>query len=653
MDLGLTDSESTSDLRLRIAALEENLEKAQTAREEAEADLATHQREAKNAEHAHHATRNLALYGHSDAIIFVQPEDSDEGLIYRTSKGKGTTATVCRVMVRYNIDQFLRPPRLHQWMHNGRLYREAGEQQSSRFELFFDLLFVGMVHQISEAAADLPTGIGFAKYILTFAPAFSIWADVRDIANQFANDDVTQRAYILWTMMLLVGYSNNASAVQLGEADTKHSLNLSDQSLTSMRWTLGFFVVAKLSRVILSLVYALFLPLSRNPLLISTFNPVVSTIIFFVAIYTSLRVTIALVATGIALDYLLKVVGVLLLKTMEVLGKKVEKKLRQKQMSKEKQMKHGYYPWTSAADETPAVAPTAEDPILTPGMEKDSRGPFGGAQTVNSSMTAVNETAPLGNIKVFQDAAAKGHYRFPAINIEHHVERLGAFVTIVLGEMVVGVFFAAAGPVGLNMESGRSLLGLMIAFNLNWMYFDSQACKHFIHAIRRHWFAGFLFTTLHLPLCMALLLASSAINRLVISDSIQSDAGGGLKWFFGAGLGISVWLMATLGVLHKNLDDEEGLTEHKPSKKIRRTINRKVVLSTRYVAGLVMTLVPLVNDVSSVGLLGIYVGITAFLIIEETFARIEKRELDLDKMASSGHASEANEHPEAVDDVIV
>lgn len=177
----------------------------------------------------------------------------------------------------------------------------------------------------------------------------------------------------------------------------------------------------------------------------------------------------------------------------------------------------------------------------------------------------------------------------------------------------------------------------MIAFNLNWIYFGSQACKHFIHAIRRHWFSGFLFTTLHLPLCMSLLLASSAINRLVTSATLESELGGGLKWFFGAGLGASVWTMATIGVLHKNLDDAEGLTERTTT---RRTISRRFVLGIRYLAGLVMILVPIADDLNSVQFLAIYVGITAFLIIEEIIARIEKREQDLDVTTGSGSEGE-------------
>ncbi|KAJ6481683.1 hypothetical protein C8R45DRAFT_1002690 [Mycena sanguinolenta] len=597
---------SASDLRQRIAALEVELQTAHAAKEEAESQLANERIERKHAEHARHAAHNFASYGHSDEIIFVQPEDEDQSLIYRLSKGLGPRASVCRVMVRYNLDQFFQRPRLHQWLSGGKIYREARELQSSRFELFFDLLFVGMVHQISDAAADQPTVIGFVRYILTFMPAYSIWSDVRDFANHYGSDMTDQRVYILWMMLLLVGYSNNATAIEFGD-DLEAGL-ITEDSFTAMRWTLGFFCVAKISRVFLQLVYGLFLPLSRKPLLVSTLNAIPTAILFFVGIFTSLHVTIALVVVGIALDHFLRVVGVLFYKTMQILGRKYERKRRENS-------RHN------------SCAGSLGDEPKTPGIER-SMSDERGHRTVNSSTTAVNEEPPVEAIRMLcQHTAAKEEYRIPAVNIEHHVERLGAFVTVVLGEMVVNVFLKSSSPVGLNMASGRSILCLMIAFNLNWMYFGSQACRHFIHAIRRHWFSGFLFTTLHLPLCMSLLLASSAIPHLVTSTSIDSELGGGLKWFFGAGLGASVWTMATIGLLHKNLDDEEGLTERTT---VRRTISRRVVLGIRYAAGLAMTLMPIADDLSSIQFLAVYVGITAFLIMEEIIARIERREQDLD-----------------------
>jgi hypothetical protein len=161
-----------------------------------------------------------------------------------------------------------------------------------------------------------------------------------------------------------------------------------------------------------------------------------------------------------------------------------------------------------------------------------------------------------------------------------------------------------------------------------------ESGKHFVHALRRHWITSFLFTTLHVPLCMSLLLASSAMNRLVISSTPDSESGGGLKWFFGGGLGVSVCTMATIGVLHKNMDHEvpgtRGNSGLASMLRLRRVFSRRVVLATRYAAGIAMALVPLAKNLSSIGYLGIYVGITAFLIIEETLARIERREWEMD-----------------------
>ncbi|KAJ7057067.1 hypothetical protein C8F01DRAFT_1153281 [Mycena amicta] len=628
--------EDEEALRRRIADLENELQAAQTATEEAEVRLENTQNELKHSEHARHAARNLASYGHSDHIIFVHPEDMDQGLIYRMSKGEGARATVCRFMVRYNIDQFLQRPTLHSWLQNGKLFREATELQSSRFELFFDLLFVGMVHQLSEAAAEEPTGLGFANYVLTFAPAFSIWSDIRDMANQFANDDVTQRAYILWTMLLLVGYSNNASSIQfrreesLGSGEGEGSATSFEANLTSLNWAIGFFVVAKLSRALLSLVYAAFLPLSRRPLIFAACNPAFMAILTFIGIFTPIHVTIILVVVAIVGDFAIRFLGIVLYKTFEALGKKYDR-IRKRKLGSD---------YDSCPGSSRDPDKTIEDPAVLEGL-----------RTMNSSSTAVDEQPPMamGELKMCRKLAARETLRLPAINIEHHVERLGAFVTVVLGEMVVSVFFASRTSVGLNMESGRAMLSLMVAFNFNWLYFDSAVTKHFVHAIRRHWIAGYFFTLLHLPLCMSLLLASAAVNALVTSNRIDPESGGGgLKWFFGAGLGVSLCIMATIGALHRNLDNKEGITEseglpigtrrwkhhnhnnHHRRKIPRMIVSRRIVIGFRYVAGIAMCLVPLASHLSSIRFLSIYVGITALLIVEETFARIEKREQELD-----------------------
>jgi hypothetical protein len=139
--------------------------------------------------------------------------------------------------------------------------------------------------------------------------------------------------------------------------------------------------------------------MSRQALIIGSLNAVVVAILCFVAIFTSLHVTIALVAVGILIDQLLNVVGVLLFKSIEILGKKYERRRRQHN-------RQHSCPWTLASEAA-----------LTPGVEKsvpDERGQFEGVQTANSSVTAVNEEAPL-DFRLCRSAAAKETHRFPGL----------------------------------------------------------------------------------------------------------------------------------------------------------------------------------------------------------------------------------------------
>lgn len=49
--------------------------------------------------------------------------------------------------------------------------------------------------------------------MLVFTPAWHAWADAKENANNYYNDDLLQRCAILWIMALLVLYGNNANEV--------------------------------------------------------------------------------------------------------------------------------------------------------------------------------------------------------------------------------------------------------------------------------------------------------------------------------------------------------------------------------------------------------------------------------------------------------
>jgi hypothetical protein len=287
-------------------------------------------------------------------------------------------------------------------------YREAEDRQSSKFELFFDLLFVGVVHQMSDAAAESPNGLGLVKYILTFCPAFSIWSDVRDVMNQMGTDDVSQRFYILWIMALLVGYSINASSVELSvlgmkleEGAPASEVEEQDTSQKALQYALAFFCVAKLSKVLLNLIYGMFIPEARFAIWAQSANSAIMCLLFFVAIFLPLRSLPALytlVVLGICLEWVLKLAGALHFKFREFRRKR---------------------------------------------RKASTTDPTGGNENINGNIVEDEKNKP-------PETSARIFRRLPVYNIEHHNERLGAFVTIVLGEMVANVFYRSTFASGVN-----------------------------------------------------------------------------------------------------------------------------------------------------------------------------------------------------------
>lgn len=79
---------------------------------------------------------------------------------------------------------------------------------------------------------------------------------------------------------------------------------------------------------------------------------------------------------------------------------------------------------------------------------------------------------------------------FPAMNIEHKVERTNAFVTLVFGYSVVAIIYQNAAGFGLNAFFGKAALGLVQAFCFNWIYFELDGADLYTHAIRRSVVAG-------------------------------------------------------------------------------------------------------------------------------------------------------------------
>lgn len=86
---------------------------------------------------------------------------------------------------------------------------------------------------------------------------------------------------------------------------------------------------------------------------------------------------------------------------------------------------------------------------------------------------------------------ADNHLQFiPGANIEHRIERTGAFLTLVFGYSVVALLYQSNVAFGINAFFGKAVLGLIQAFAFNWLYFEVDSFNLFTHAIRRAKFSG-------------------------------------------------------------------------------------------------------------------------------------------------------------------
>jgi hypothetical protein len=168
------------------------------------------------------------------------------------------------------------------------------------------------------------------------------------------------------------------------------------------------------SSVLLNTFYGYWLPMSRVPLFSQSLNSFSVGLLFFIAAFLPPLGLYILISIAIIGEYAMKVVGILLLKAVE------QQKAR-----------------SLSASRTNTMTFSEESSGTTP-------------RKVENGLVEIVEGEFNGQIK-----KARKQYRFPAINIEHHVERLGAFVTIVLGEMVVNVLYHTSKATGLDECVGR------------------------------------------------------------------------------------------------------------------------------------------------------------------------------------------------------
>lgn len=105
--------------------------------------------------------------------------------------------------------KFARRPVVRQYFHKGLLWRSSRSGEVASFELFSDLLYVGIIEIVGEAASETASGVGFLHFIITFIITWKIWTDLTNIVNWFEVDDVLSRVMVLVYLVCLLGFTTN------------------------------------------------------------------------------------------------------------------------------------------------------------------------------------------------------------------------------------------------------------------------------------------------------------------------------------------------------------------------------------------------------------------------------------------------------------
>ncbi|GAA6022546.1 hypothetical protein JCM10207_006582 [Rhodosporidiobolus poonsookiae] len=432
-------------------------------------------------------------------------------------------------------------PVIRQWIAGKVLARESAEREPARFELFFDLVFVGIIHQLADRAAEESSAWAVYKFLVAFWLAWSVWQDVRLFLNTSGSDDIPQRAYVLLVMALLLGFSSNASAVII---ECTEGTETAGETTATVGEGEGEAAASEA-------VHRLFRRAESD--------------------------MGAVVELGEGCELL------------EGWAKNVRAALAYYLVAKLPLMTH-------------------EEPVLFVALPIVAVGLELWTSFVLPITIKLAHTAPLHRFQSTFYNKGHMHSFVPALNVEHSVSRMNLFIIIVLGEMIINITFAATGTeAGLHYKYLRCVLGLVIAYFLNWIFADADGSRTFLHALRRNYFTANCWQHLHFVLCAALILVSVAIAKFVAENEPTQD----MKWIFGGGLGVTMVTLTLLGLLNKPLDVPTSAVLH-----------RNLRLTIRLLTGVIFALLPLSHTLTATHLLAIVVGVLFALCVVETAGKL-------------------------------
>ncbi|KAM3077358.1 hypothetical protein ACMFMG_006708 [Clarireedia jacksonii] len=197
------------------------------------------------------------------------------------------------------IMKLYKKPTVRQYFHKGLLWRASEITEVESFELFVDLLYVGVLAINGDHAAENATGYELLRFVITFIMSWKIWNDLTVLISWFETDDIIQRVSIMFIMACLLGLTTNI-------------LDAFEHTYTML---VAFYLAARLFMGTYYLFLAWSVPMVRGMMISQACIIVVPSILWIGSIYVDLPRRFAIIAIALLVDLTGTVLVLLMIRT--------------------------------------------------------------------------------------------------------------------------------------------------------------------------------------------------------------------------------------------------------------------------------------------------------------------------------------------------
>jgi low temperature requirement protein LtrA len=226
---------------------------------------------------------NFSKFGYDAHLRTREPDSSANSISTQDPTGKHDWDAERR---RGQALKFWKKPVVRQYFHKGLLWRASDVEEVQSFELFVDLLYVGIIDIIGEHTAEHPDGFGLLKFLITFSIGWKMWADLTLVISWFETDDIFQRLWVMFQLICLFGYTVNI--VYAFETTWTHLI--------------AFFMAQRLFTATYYVWIAYMLPMVRPYMIAQTLLVVIPSALWISSIHVDYPNRLGLIWTAICLD---------------------------------------------------------------------------------------------------------------------------------------------------------------------------------------------------------------------------------------------------------------------------------------------------------------------------------------------------------------